>query len=295
MAIKTILVALALDEESGPVANRALRLAEERGAQLVALHVLEELPFQRPELPSSLDPEALEASLSEKSAEALGSLLEPARTRALMKVATGKPYTEILALAAGHEADLIVIGPGRAETLRERLFGSTADRVVRCAPCPVLVVRNRESDPYRHIAIGMDFSEAAAAAARTASLLAPSALHEFIHAIEIPLPFKQALLKAGAGRQQIEQYRRAKASAARQQMMEVFERNGQLPSSRKIRILQGDPARILLEATQPGRADLVALGTQGAKPLTRHLLGSVARKVLATAEGDVLVVSAAVA
>jgi nucleotide-binding universal stress UspA family protein len=56
-------------------------------------------------------------------------------------VAQGKPSAEIIRYAADHEVDMIVLGTHGKGMLDQALFGSTTERVVRRAPCPVLTVR----------------------------------------------------------------------------------------------------------------------------------------------------------
>lgn len=56
-------------------------------------------------------------------------------------VVTGVPYEEIIRTATEKESSLIVIGTHGRTGLDHLLFGSTAERVVRSAPCPVMTVR----------------------------------------------------------------------------------------------------------------------------------------------------------
>jgi universal stress protein A len=56
-------------------------------------------------------------------------------------IAWGIPFEEILRKAADTSASLIVLGTmGRSADLERALFGSTAEKVLRSAPCPVLCV-----------------------------------------------------------------------------------------------------------------------------------------------------------
>lgn len=59
-------------------------------------------------------------------------------------VLRGVPYEELLKYAESHGIDLIVIGTHGRKGLDRMLFGSTAERVVRNAACPVLTVRKPE-------------------------------------------------------------------------------------------------------------------------------------------------------
>ena len=56
-------------------------------------------------------------------------------------VLKGTPYEEISRFAEENKIDLIVIGTHGRKGLDRMLFGSTAEQVVRHAPCPVLTVR----------------------------------------------------------------------------------------------------------------------------------------------------------
>ena len=64
------------------------------------------------------------------------------RTAAVRElVLVGKPYREIVRLASEQEADIIVMGVQGRGAVDLLFFGSTANHVVRQAPCPVLTVR----------------------------------------------------------------------------------------------------------------------------------------------------------
>lgn len=295
MPIKTILVAVAFEDDGKRVADRAVQLANQHKAQLVGVHVVENLPTHDPELPPSVDAVALARMIKDRSARQLQGLLAAAERPAMTLVASGRAHDVIESMAAAHHADLLVIGPGVARNLREKVFGSTADRLVGCASCPVLVVRAEADAPYKHIAVGVDFSNQSRAAALWASRISPLAALELIHGVEIPLTFEQAMIEAGTSMAEIEQYREAKAAAARERMLAAYGVNGKFPRSTRARIVHGNPALVLLDASRRRAIDLVALGTQGSNMVARHLLGSVARSVLSEAKCDVLAIPASLA
>jgi universal stress protein A len=58
----------------------------------------------------------------------------------------GKPSREIINLAKAKKVDLIIIATHGYTGMKHVLLGSTAERVVRRAPCPVLVVREKENE-----------------------------------------------------------------------------------------------------------------------------------------------------
>ncbi|MBL7014457.1 MAG: universal stress protein [Candidatus Marinimicrobia bacterium] len=57
-------------------------------------------------------------------------------------IATGVPFVEIISYARKNVIDMIIIATHGFTGLNHILFGSTAERVVRKSPCPVLTVRN---------------------------------------------------------------------------------------------------------------------------------------------------------
>jgi nucleotide-binding universal stress UspA family protein len=61
-------------------------------------------------------------------------------------VRLGHPYQEITDAARELKVDLIVISTHGYTGLKHVLLGSTAERIVRHAPCPVLTVREKEQD-----------------------------------------------------------------------------------------------------------------------------------------------------
>src|SRR5690606_15872693 len=70
-------------------------------------------------------------------------------------------HKAILDRAAAVEADLIVIGPHRRRAVGDAFLGSTADRVIRSAGAPCLVVRGPLSLPLRRVVVPIDLSEPA--------------------------------------------------------------------------------------------------------------------------------------
>ena len=71
------------------------------------------------------------------SAEHLGEI----KGRPVTHVSVGRPFAEIIAYAREHGIDLIVMGTHGRGAIAHMLLGSTTEKVVRKAPCPVLTVR----------------------------------------------------------------------------------------------------------------------------------------------------------
>lgn len=140
--IKRILVPVDFSDCSKKALKYALPLASQFDAELTLLHVVQ--PAQGvPEMPS-LDVQVLAAA--EKSLEALRSTLPAAVASSNSVVREGNPYAEIVAAAKELDADLIVLSTHGRTGLAHVLLGSTAEKVVRHAGCPVLIVREREHE-----------------------------------------------------------------------------------------------------------------------------------------------------
>ena len=133
-------------------ARKALRyaipLAREHGAELVLLHVVAALAPMAAEY-GGADNIGLENSIRtarEKDLKELAEAEVPPEVRSRCVVKVGVAETEIVAFAKGDAADLIVISTHGRTGLKHILMGSAAEYTVRHAPCPVLVVRERERD-----------------------------------------------------------------------------------------------------------------------------------------------------
>lgn len=288
--VNTVLVALDLEAGSDAVLARAPQLAAVHGARLVALHVIEAEPLQSTAAHMKLTQGELRAQLERQAIAAMEArLVENDRMPPTeVRVAFGPPHEVITHTARERHADVVVIGPGKGQSLKDRILGSTADRVVRTSTAPVLVARKTSAGPYRRMAVAIDgspLSERALAQART---LAPDAAVQLVQAVEIPLPFRQALLRAGTSQAEMDRYRAMLADKAREDLS-AFKRHILAGKGPAVRILDGDPGPALVRFSKGSRIDLLALGSQGRGAAMQALLGSVARRVLGEAACDVLV------
>lgn len=142
MKLRSILVPTDFSEGSKKALRSALAMAKDSGATITLLHVVE--PVALPELAAL--PVLLENDKVAASAKAsLRRMCEregvPAARLDRVLVRTGSAFHEITEAARTLKADLIVIATRGHTGLKHVLLGSTAERVVRHAPCPVLVVR----------------------------------------------------------------------------------------------------------------------------------------------------------
>jgi nucleotide-binding universal stress UspA family protein len=147
--LKKVLVPTDFSDSARHAFSYGLSFAAEYEAELVLLHVVENLTVG---YASDLFPVPMAEVFQEISGYAkaeLQKLAEEARKRGVSVtelVVQGKPSAEIIRHAAENEVDMIVLGTHGKGMLDQALFGSTTERVVRRAPCPVLTVRKPEHE-----------------------------------------------------------------------------------------------------------------------------------------------------
>lgn len=139
--LRRILVAYDFSDDAELALRYGLSLAEEHQAEVHLLHVLQKPADDGPEI--ALTPASAESIYQHAARRLQQSVPAEAylRCRVVHAVRWGKPYRETLAYAAEHEIDLICMGAKGAGFGMSALFGSNVDRVLRQAPCPVLVTR----------------------------------------------------------------------------------------------------------------------------------------------------------
>jgi nucleotide-binding universal stress UspA family protein len=139
-----ILTAIDFSENSECAFEYALTLATQFNAELTIIHVINEPVDLRGFYVPHISFEQLEKEIEEsavKMMETFCSTKLGTFSNYKTSIMTGIPYDEITAAAARIDASLIVLGTHGRTGLDRILFGSTAERVVRSASCPVLTVR----------------------------------------------------------------------------------------------------------------------------------------------------------
>jgi len=139
--LNRILLATNFRPSSVAATSLATQIANRMGAQLHAVYVIGDYFDQI----SAMFPEGGLAALTRLRSYVEERMTHLARTdgsRAVTHVAEGRPYEEIVRLAAKTEADLIVIGTAVHNSLfgGSPVLGSEIERVIRNAPCPVMCV-----------------------------------------------------------------------------------------------------------------------------------------------------------
>ena len=143
MEIKSILVPTDFSECSKAALRYAFYLAEKFEAEVIVLHVIDQSHLASLRRISSFSNEEINKNVWMTHKEELKKFLGETVHRVKYFIIQGIPFQEIAKKARELAVDLIVMGGyGRIEQedLERIFFGSTAEKVVRLLPCPVLCV-----------------------------------------------------------------------------------------------------------------------------------------------------------
>ena len=186
---KNIVVAVR-DEENGRIAlQRAMCLAHSPQDCIHLVHASRLASMQRVmELltPQWVSPDA------ENEPDRYGWLQRLAETAdsqgptVTFELVNGEPGPAIVDVAVQRQADLIVVATPREGQVREFFIGSTALRVLRTAPCPVLVARGRITTHYQRALVGIDLDEAGQRVAHAATAWLLNTNIDLVHAYRLP-------------------------------------------------------------------------------------------------------------
>jgi nucleotide-binding universal stress UspA family protein len=139
--IRNILVGIDFSEYSAAALRYATYLAESFGAKLTLAHAAESYVYPE-DLAAGLTVADVDARWEKNQAEKLENLRNSVKKEIStgVVITRGPAWSQIVVMSKSTGADLIILGTHGRTGLKHALMGSTAERVVRHATCPVLVV-----------------------------------------------------------------------------------------------------------------------------------------------------------
>jgi universal stress protein A len=146
---KNILVPLDMSPESIKALKYAVPFAEQFGAKLRTLFVVELSPLVSITGMDYVGLTVSEQEIVKRVMIRLADIVDLHHTEKLgieAEVRTGKPVEEIVKYAIETDTDLVILSTHGHSGMKRMLLGSVTEKVVRHAPCPVLVLRDKEKD-----------------------------------------------------------------------------------------------------------------------------------------------------
>jgi len=141
--IKKILVPVDFSDASTVLLQYANDMAGKFAARLIFLFVAED-PFSYSGLPVEISLDSFDENVVQYAQKRMKSFIDANRDQLHVAfestVLSGHPARVIIDYAAGEDADLIIIGTHGYTGLDRMIFGSIAEKVIKMAPCPVLVI-----------------------------------------------------------------------------------------------------------------------------------------------------------
>ncbi len=270
-----IIVGVNDSERAADAVARAVTLARTTGAELLIAHA-----YPCETTPSRVSLPGHERYARERAAKVLERHLDaaagvPART---VPLPGGSPARQLQGLAERASAAAIVIGSSHRGDLGRVLAGTTAERLLHGAPCPVLVApRGYTGGELRRMLVGHDGGDESQGALEVAL-----AAHGDVHLVRVLEPTSVEVQASMAGAwippTDLETECREEFEAKFSRLGDAVERE----------FVVGDAVAELVRRTLD--ADLVIVGSRGYGPLRSVLLGSVSAQLVRRASCPVMVV-----
>lgn len=281
--MKRIMFATDFSERSDRALRRAVILARAHDAVLDIVHVVDD------DRPRRIVDHAVNDA-RQLLGELARSLKDLDGVSCSTQIVQDDPFAGIVKAVAKSTPDLLVIGPHRRQILRDAFVGTTAERTIRAASCPVLMVNGPPVGPWRHVLQTTDLSETAEKAIKRFIGLglgtgARSSVLTVFDAPALRLAMSESM---GAEGQMA--YLKDLGVEARQALAAFMLRLGLEQAENIVRPGETIVANEILMAVEELKADLIVVATQGKGAVARMVLGSVAGQVLKDARCDVLAI-----
>jgi nucleotide-binding universal stress UspA family protein len=291
--IKQILCAIDLSESSDQVIDKAKQIVHITDAELTVMHTVEhhQLHFLKC-IFGKEDATDSQVALSELNAalEKTKSDLLADNINANTVIEQGAISEAIHSYSSKIKADLLIIGANGEHAFESLFLGSTALKILRNSPCPVLIAKNEAPSNYKRVLIGVDFSQDVNATIAMVKGLAPDAEIVLAHFYEIPFEGKLNHY-SDLNDQYVEKYRTDIRDEALKTMNAIADAAQLDSATSTIVVVQGDAVDKLLFMANDYGCDLLVLGKHGTNVTEEWLLGSVTNEIINICEQDVLVMT----
>lgn len=283
---KKVLVYVNTDNEKHAALDRAVRLTETTGARLTAVDVVPDLPELFPELDSP--PWVVPSEIATYKRDELLRLVAPFRRRGVeaeVDILYGNPAVELIREVQRNGHDLLLKTAERGGLTK--LFGTTAMRLLRKCPCPVMLVKPGRAKRFARILAAVDIAphdrENAAVSKKVLDLALSVAKFEgselhVLHAWRVlgKAALRRAEVPDGELREYTESMRRI-VQASFDEFLAGFD----LPQKRgRVHLLEGDAGVVIPDFVKKRRVALLVMGSVARTGISGLLIGNTAERVV---------------
>ncbi len=295
----SVLVPYDGSEPSRAALSHALALTHAAGT-LVVLTVVDDAAIisESAMSASAYDPTPLFEAFEAQGAALLADAVSRCSAAGITPVTEcfhGSPVPVVLEQMKNHRCDLVVMGTHARKGVARLFLGSTTEGVLRSSTVPVLTVRSTgtvDVHPFATAVLGIDDSEASDAAVALAAKLMQSFKTRLLayNAIDTTALYENAAAYPYDLEDVLEEMR-TEGSAI---IARSLKRASIDARAVTVSVVEGSPARVLLDAAQEHHATAVVVGSHGRRGLRRFFLGSVAENVVRSSDVPVFVVREAI-
>ncbi len=290
---KCILTATDFSEYSKVALDICLAVSRCMKTKLYVLHTIEKFPHDYKHLLSSTSHADMKQKLEAEAVEKIKAMI-PAELLdggdVIPMVRFGKPFLEIIQATKDENADLLVIGThGRAGVDRV-ILGSVAERIVRKARCPVMVVRGKEYVGFKRIIVPIDLSDCSRIALEYAAATARAHKSKLtiLHVYEES--FVEPYVNAANSEEEADEIIK-EIERVNETKYDEFLKTVDLSGVEYEKLLKkGIPVTDIVEIAMEQQANLIVMGTHGRSGIKHILIGSTAEEVVRTVHCDIVVV-----
>ena len=298
LTLKRLLCPIDFSESSGRALHFAKRLSAWYEAPLTVFHVCVDLPVYELASPFG-QTAAATAALEEKQLAdrriAVRRFVGDDTVSVVVREGTDA-RGEILEEATASGASLIVMGTHGRSGIEHMLLGSVAEKVLRKAPCPILVVPPHAemvsvagAPVFRRILCAVDFSTSSLLAVNWALELAQEADAKLtlLHAIESSVALREAVFSTDAD---VDRMHAAAEAEYLRRLRALVPADARMYCTLTTRVDEGKPAREIVRVAAAEDADLIVMGVEGRGAVGLLVFGSNTNEVIRSAACPVLVV-----
>jgi universal stress protein E len=299
---KNILLVIDSPVGSDAALIRAVSLAKRNHARLTLFGVVEKLPGDMQKLISIMPPGELQDSVIEGKRKVFEELLDPIRREDIpveAKVQCGTPSLEIIRQVLHEQHDLVMMTESPTNGLKGLFIGSTAIRLMRKCPCPVWVVKSKQTDPFGRILAAVDpdpsdeqGNELNFRILELAISIARSERRE-LHILHAWMHIPEKMLRAGPVRLPEHELERviAKGRRSHQELPgNLLERFPLEDQKHHIHLLEGEAQAVISELAESEGIDLIVMGTVCRTGIQGFFISNTAERVLSRVDCSVLTV-----